>query len=223
MPEAIPIPSSDKLWVPARAIENHSMNYGLEVLNTETLYDGFLKLNRYRLRHALFSGGMSPELVRERIERLRASSVLLYDPWEDQVVLVEQFRIGALGQRKQPWLLETVGGYIPEGETPEAVARREALEETGCELTALEPICTFMVSPGTSVDQIHLFCGRVDATKAGGIHGLEEEGEDIQVVVMDADAAIGELYSGRADSTSIIIALQWLARHREGLRKRWRE
>ncbi len=197
------------------------MNYTVDLLDTETLYDGFLKLNRYRLRHALFAGGTSPVLVRERIERLRASSVLLYDPDREQVVLVEQFRIGALGQRQRPWLLETVGGYIPAGETPEEVARREALEETGCRLTALEPICTFMVSPGTSVDRIHLFCGRVDASAAAGIHGLEEEGEDIRVVVMEVDEALAELYGGRADSTSLIIGLQWLALHREALRRRW--
>ena len=38
---------------------------------------------------------------------------------------------------------------------------------------------------------------------------------------MDADEAIGELYGGRMDSTSVIIALQWLALQRDALRSRW--
>jgi ADP-ribose pyrophosphatase len=78
-----------------------------------------------------------------------------------------------------------------------------------------------MVSPGISVDRIHLFCGLVDASHAGGVHGLDHEGEDIRVLVMDADQAIGELYDGRMNSTSVIIALQWLTLRRDELRQRW--
>ncbi|MEJ2593391.1 MAG: NUDIX domain-containing protein, partial [Candidatus Thiodiazotropha sp.] len=166
-------------------------------------------------------GGESGTLIRERLEGLRAASVLLYDPKLDQVVLVEQFRIGAVGQEQPPWVLETVGGYVPEGESDESVARREAVEEANCEIGRIERICEFMVSPGISVDRIALFCGEVDASRAAGVHGLDHEGEDIRVVVMEADEAIGELYGGRANSTSIVIALQWLALNRAALRERW--
>lgn len=192
---------------------------GIEVLSRERVFDGFLKLDRYRLRHALFRGGMSAELVRERLERLRAASVLLYDPHEDVVVLVEQFRIGALELGRGAWLLETVGGYVEEGESPEAVARREALEEAGTEVRELIPISELWVSPGTSMERISLFAGLVSTRGAGGVHGLDHEGEDIRAVVLGADQALAELHGGRADSTSIIIALQWLAMNRERLRR----
>jgi ADP-ribose pyrophosphatase len=197
------------------------MKYHYEILDSQAVYRGFLKLNRYRLRHELFQGGESESLVRERLEGLRAASVLLYDPRLDQVVLVEQFRIGALGRESRPWVLETVGGYVPEGEADEAVARREAMEEANCVIGRIERICEFMVSPGISIDRIVLFCGEVDSSVATGVHGLDHEGEDIRVVVMAADDAIGELYRGRANSTSILIALQWLAMNRESLRDRW--
>jgi ADP-ribose pyrophosphatase len=197
------------------------MKFKYQILESEPVYNGFLKLNRYRLKHELYLGGESEALVRERLEGLRAASVLLYDPRLDQVVLVEQFRIGAVGKEPLPWLLETVGGFVPAHETDEAVARREALEEANCAIGRIEPICEFMVSPGISVDRIALFCGEVDSATAAGVHGLDHEGEDIRVVVMSADDAIGELYSGRANSTSILIALQWLAMNREGLRERW--
>jgi ADP-ribose pyrophosphatase len=197
------------------------MKYTFKLIENKRVYDGFLKLNRYRLQHDLFQGGQCAELVRERMEELQAASVLLYDPTLDQVVLIEQFRIGALEQPGHPWVVETVGGYLGTDETPEEVARREAMEEANCVIHKLEPICTFMVSPGISVDRIHLFCGQVDASRAGGVHGLDHEGEDIRVVVMDADQAIGELYGGRMNSTSVIIALQWLAARRDELRQRW--
>jgi ADP-ribose pyrophosphatase len=198
-----------------------NMKYTFELIENKRVYNGFLKINRYRLRHDLYQGGRCEEIVRERMEELQASSVLLYDPALDRVVLIEQFRIGALDQPGSPWVVETVGGYVGKGESPEEVARREAVEEADCVIQSLEKICTLMVSPGISVDRIHLFCGQVDASRAGGVHGLDHEGEDIRVLVMDADQAIGELYGGRMNSTSVIIALQWLALQRDALRQRW--
>ncbi|KRT55947.1 nudix-type nucleoside diphosphatase, YffH/AdpP family [endosymbiont of Ridgeia piscesae] len=197
------------------------MKYGYRIVDSERVYDGFLKLNRYRLKHELYEGGESRELVRERVEQLRASMVLLYDPHRDQMILVEQFRIGALGAVKPPWVLEVIGGYVGEAESSAEVARREAMEEANCQVGRLEHITQFMVNPGLSVDRIDLYCGEVDASAAGGVHGLKHEGEDIRVVVMDADQALAELYGGRANSTSIIIALQWFQLNREQLRQRW--
>lgn len=197
------------------------MNRPVEIVEEETLYRGFLGLKRYRLRHRLFSGGMSPLLIRERVESYQAASVLLYDPDLDRVVLIEQFRIGALEAGERAWLLEVIGGIIDANESAEAVARREAMEEAGCRIREILPICRFLVSPGYTSEQITLFCGRVDASGAGGIHGLADEGEDIRVAVLSADDALAELYGGRANSTSIVIALQWLAMNRERLRREW--
>ncbi|PLY16781.1 MAG: ADP-ribose pyrophosphatase [Sedimenticola sp.] len=197
------------------------MKYLFEILKTETAYQGFLQLNRYQLRHDLFAGGVSPVIGRERIEGYNAASVLLYDPNLDQVVMIEQFRIGAMADPRRAWLLEIVGGLIEGDESAEAVAQREALEEAGCEIQDLIPICDFWVSPGYTTERIFLFCGRVDASNAGGIHGLDNEGEDIRVEVMQATDVISELYGGRVNSTSAIVAVQWLAMNRDKLRKKW--
>jgi len=197
------------------------MKYEYEILEKGQLSTGFLKLVRYRLRHRLFAGGWSEEVVRERLEPLRASSVLLYDPQQDEVVLIEQFRIGAL-ESDNPWLLEIIGGHIGAGETPEEVARRESLEEAGCEVLDLLPICEFLVTPGTSGERNHLYCARVDASQAGGIHGIKEEGEDIRVEKMSFADAMDEIYGGRINSTTGIMAMQWLALNREQLQQRWK-
>jgi ADP-ribose pyrophosphatase len=191
------------------------------MLEREVCYEGFYRLERLRLRHPLFAGGMSPPITREVIEKGDVSAVLLYDPRRDEVVMIEQFRVGARDDPRGPWLLEIVAGLIEEGETPEAVARREAMEEAGCAVTDLLPISTFYVSPAKTSQRTWLYLGRVDASRAGGIHGLAHEGEDIRVVCLPSDEAIALVEQGRADSAWPMIALLWFARHREMVRARW--
>ncbi len=187
----------------------------------ETAFQGYYRIDRYTLRHALFKGGMGAPITRELLERGHAVAVLLYDPDRDSVVLLEQFRIGAYAAGRPPWLLEVVAGIIDEGETAEAVARRETLEEAGCEVSALERIQSWLASPGVTSETVTLFVGRVESGAVGGIHGLEEEGEDIRPVVMAADQAIALMRDGALDNATILIALQWLALNRDGLRRRW--
>ena len=198
-----------------------SMKYEIDIQKSHIGYQGFFQLNQYHLRHSLFKGGWSDVIMRERIEHLRAVGVLLYDPLLDRVVLIEQFRVGAVEAGEGAWLLEVVAGLLDKNESEESLARREAMEEAGCECFDLISICDFYVSPGTASERLQLFCGRVDASNAGGVFGLADEGEDIRVIVMDADEAIAELYNGRANSTSIIIALQWLALHKKEICLSW--
>ena len=143
------------------------MNYGdVEIVSKAVCFQGFFRIEKYRLRHALFSGGMSEEMSRELFERGHAVAMLPYDPVLDQVVLIEQFRIGAMNDPNGPWLTEIVAGMIGENETAEAVARRESVEESGCPVMALMRIYSFYPSPGACSETIELFCGRVV------IHGL---------------------------------------------------
>ncbi|MFP5344558.1 MAG: ADP-ribose diphosphatase [Gammaproteobacteria bacterium] len=192
-----------------------------EIIGREVCYQGFFRLERYRLRHGLFSGGVSRVLTRELFERGHAAAVLPYDPERDAVVLIEQFRIGALEDAHGPWLLEIVAGVMEQGESAEDLARREAVEEAGCTIQGLLPVCDFLVSPGGTSERISLFCGRVDSRQASGVHGVHEEGEDIMAHVVPFAEAMRWLEQGRIRSASPIIALQWLALHRDELRQRW--
>ena len=197
------------------------MQYRVESIGREVCHRGFLRLVRYRLRHSLFAGGWSPILVRERLEGLRAAAVLLYDPVRDRVVLVEQFRVGLFDEGPGAWALEPVGGVIETAMDAETTARREAVEEAGCPIGELEEIGCVAVSPGFSDDRVWLFCGRVDSAGLGGVHGLAHEGEDIRVVVLEAEQAFAELFSGRLSASTAIITIQWLAANRERLRGLW--
>jgi ADP-ribose pyrophosphatase len=199
------------------------MDYRIDIIDRETCFRGFLSLVRYRLRHRLFSGGWSRPLTRERLEGLRAAAVVLYDPLLDRVVLVEQFRIGGLESGTGAWMLEPVGGVVGPGEDPAEVVRREVREEAGCEVLALEPIGALHVAPGVSDEQLTLFCGRVDAVRARGIHGLGDEGEETRVVAIDVAQVAKELFSGRINNSAAIICIQWLIANRARLSSAWGE
>lgn len=195
------------------------MDKRFEILGKQEVYHGFFRLEKYRLKHGLFAGGWSPEIERELFRRGSCVAVVLYDPDKDAVVLIEQFRVGALLRQEVPWLLEIVAGAVEEGETPEEVAYREAIEEAGCEIRELLPINAFYTTPGGSSEWLTLFCGIVDSTGVGGIHGLDHEQEDILVSVVSFDEAYAMMEQGKINSGIPIIAIQWLALNRDKLRR----
>lgn len=193
----------------------------IEILDKITCYKGFFRIDRYRLRHRLFNGEWGPVITRELFERGHAAAVLPYDPIRDEVILIEQFRIGALDAPGGPWLTEIIAGIMEANETPEAVVKRESIEEANCIITDLVPLYDYLVSPGGMTERIAVYCGRVDATHAGGIHGATDEGEDIKVLAVSRETALSYLQTGRINSASAIIALQWLALNREQLLTQW--
>lgn len=199
------------------------MDHQFTIVDKALCYRGFFRMEKYRLRHELFAGGWSPEIIRECLERGHAVAVLLFDPEHDRVVLLEQFRVGALEFPGGPWLLEIVAGIMDKPtETSEEVARRETAEEAGCELLDLIPICRYLVSPGGTSESITLFCGRVDtANMAPGIRGVAAEHEDIRLHLVSRTEALELLHAGRINSAAPIIALQWLELNRSKLLERW--
>jgi ADP-ribose pyrophosphatase len=195
-----------------------TVSFGLndvEIFDRVACYDGFLKVERLRLKCRLFEGGWSREFTREVLRREPGVGVLLYDPHLDKVLMVEQFRVGCLQDAVNgPWALELVAGLLEEGETSEDVARREVVEEAGVTVGRLLRICEYYNSPGGSSEKLTVFCGAFDAadakTAGGGIFGVETEAENIRTVILgraDAQAAIA---SGRINNAMSIIALQWL-------------
>lgn len=193
----------------------------VEIFEKTICFKGFFRLERYHLRHRLFNGEWSHPIIREMFERGHAAAVLPYDPVRDEIILIEQFRVGALSATDGPWLLEIVAGMIEPAETPEQVVKRESLEEAGCVITDLIPLFHYFVSPGGTTEHLSLFCGRVDAADVGGIHGATDEDEDIKVHVIAFNSVLNLLTSGNINSASAIIALQWLILNRDYVRARW--
>jgi len=192
-----------------------------EITERESCFEGFFKLDRFHFKHKRFDGSWSRSVGREVFIRGDATCVLLYDPVESSVVLVEQFRIGAVPLEREaiksgasPWLIELVAGINEVGEDPEDVARRESVEEANLELGELMPICHYLASPGGATEKVHLYCAHVNSREAGGVFGLAEEDEDIRVHVVPFDDALLMIESGQINNAAAIIALQWLELNR---------
>jgi len=180
----------------------------------ETVFNGYYQLDKLGFRHSLFNGGTSPLINREMFVRGNVAAVLAYDPVTDTVALVEQFRIGAMNQPDSPWLMEVIAGMVEKGEQPEEVAIREAKEEAGLNLLQVQLISHYLASPGCSPEEVFIYYAETDLSQVHGVHGLEEEGEDIQVHVVSADDAIAMLGDGRIKNAISIIALQWFQHQR---------
>lgn len=203
--------------------------HDVEVTNKESGYGGFFDLNIYTLRHRKFAGGWAPEMTREVFERGHAVAVVPYDPALDRVLLIEQFRPGGyfaisspwFDDTISPWLYEGIAGIIDPGEKPEDVAYREALEESGTPLSDLEPVCHYLVSPGGTTESVFVFIGRADLSNVEGVHGIENEGEDIRPFTLPLDEAYNGVVDGSINNGMTIIALQWLMLNRESVLGKW--
>ncbi|CAH0541350.1 ADP-ribose diphosphatase [Vibrio marisflavi] len=192
----------------------------IKIVSKESLFSGFLKMVKCRFQHKLFQGGWSGIIERELVERGHAVALLPYDPKTDQVVIVEQIRVGAL-EDGTPWQFEIVAGVIDTEETSEQVAIREAKEEAGIDIGQLKKITAFYPSSGGCSEKIDVYIGETDATTAHGVHGLDYEGEDIKVHVMSRAEAYKTVESGIIENGASIIALQWLQMNYESIQKQW--
>ena len=186
------------------------MKYRWKVDRHEVLFRKYFQLEEYAISHDLYAGGESPVFTREIFERGSVVALLPYDPIHRAVVLIEQFRVGAIDDEQSPWLWESVAGVVEEGESNEDVAIRESQEEAGCDIKRLHRICQYYVSPGGTTERCTLFCGIIDSKGIGGIHGLPSENEDIRVEVVGVEEAYRWLDEGLIKSSATIIGLQWL-------------
>jgi ADP-ribose pyrophosphatase len=197
-------------------------NEKVELVQRTVPFQGYFRVGTYLFRHSLFNGGQSKVISREVFETGMAAGVLPYDPARDEVLLIRQFRAGAYVAGRHPWTWELVAGRVESGETTEALVRREAVEEAGVEIGALIPIHNILLSPGALSEACAIYLGRVDTSTAGGVFGVEAEGEDILVQPMPFAEAIALLERDGVDNAVTVVALQWLALHRDEVRNRWR-
>ena len=193
----------------------------VDLQQREQSFRGYFSLETLTLRHRLFAGGWSTPVRRELFQRGDAVGVLPWDPVADELVLIEQFRVGAIRDDDSPWMLELIAGIVEAGESDTAVVHREAEEEAGCQLGQLEQIATFYPSAGACSEQIRLFVGEVTQSQPGTVQGLDSEHEDILVHQLPREQVMQMLDRNDINNGHTLIALQWLARHADRLRAQW--
>jgi len=185
----------------------------VDIQKEELLSDNYLQVARHVLRHKKFNGDWSQTFEREVVHRGSAVSVILYDPALDTIVLVEQFRLGALSDERSPWLMELVAGVIDAGEDEVEVAVRETKEETGITITAPKEVYRYYTSPGICSEQVILYYAECDSQEAVKTAGLEYENEDIKVHVLPREDVFQHLHTGQFKNVNTIAGLQWLQFH----------
>jgi ADP-ribose pyrophosphatase len=181
-----------------------------KILDRTPLYEGFLKLYRYRFEVERHGGG-SRVVQWEMMERGRSVGVLGHDPKRDEIVLVNECRPGVLVNGEYPFRDQLVAGVIDGEESPTEAAAREMREEAGLELMNPELIHpgAYVSSGGTS-ERIALVYGTVDTSRAGGIYGTDAS-EDTLVVVQSARTFVGRVRSGEVEDFKTLLAGYWFA------------
>lgn len=180
----------------------------------EFLFRGFIQVEKVNLTHRLFHRSeYSPIIQRELIHRPEAAGVLLYNNQQQRFALIEQFRVGALNDSESAWQLEIIAGVLDGNESPETCIRRESLEESGCEINELQHLFSFYPSAGACAELFHLYAAEVDLPSSGGIFGVPDEGEDIQLHLFDYAEITMLFKNNRLKNAPVIMALQWLSQH----------
>ncbi|MDQ6996114.1 MAG: NUDIX domain-containing protein [Mariprofundus sp.] len=177
------------------------------IISKKRVYQGFFGMDEYILEHDCFAGG-SLKVHRENMERGDAAAILLYDPGCDEVLLLEQFRIGPAVRSDNPWLIEIVAGMIDAGESAEQAAIREAREEAGYAPCDVKFLGHYYTTPGACSERIDLFIGLVNKNSpigAGG--GCAEEHEDIRSFWVPRQTAMQMVEDGKIGSGAPMLAI----------------
>ena len=186
----------------------------VKIQSREYLFRGFIQVEKVSLQHRLFNQTeYTPVIQRELIHRPEAAGVLIYDDAQQKFALIEQFRVGAMDDSDSAWQLEIIAGVLDGDESPESCIRRESLEESGCEIDELEHLFSFYPSAGACSELFHLYSAQAHLPEQGGVFGMPNEGENIQLHLIDYSEVTHLLSNGRLRNAPVIMALQWLQQH----------
>lgn len=186
----------------------------VEIQSREYAFKGFVQVEKVSLRHRLFNQTeYTSAIQRELIRRKEAAGVLIYNDQQQKFALIEQFRVGAIDDEISPWQLEIIAGVLDGDESPESCIRRESIEESGCELNQIKHLFSFYPSAGACDEIFHLYVAQAALPAEGGMFGMPDEGENIQLHIIDYSDLSLLLKSNRLKNAPVIMALQWLQQH----------
>ena len=200
----------------------HKMNRTLALSHAKrSVYKGFFSVEEHDLTYQKFNNEQSNVVTRSTLVSSDAVIVLPYDPINDRILLIEQFRAGPYVKGDEnPWVLEPIAGLIDEGETPENAGIREAQEEAHLEIKRLELVARSYPSPGISTEFFHQYIGIVELLDSSNlIAGLSSENEDIRSHVFEYEQFFEIIESGKANVGPLILLGLWLSKNRNRLRK----
>jgi len=169
---------------------------------------GYFEVADCSLSHDKYDGRQSPVHSRQIVRKEDFSAVLLIDQPRRCLWLVEQFRPASyLKEPSEGWLLELPAGGIDPGESPQAAAIRETVEETGFKIHDLADWGRFYVSPGYTDERCHLFCAQVGGQDVPAHGEGTDLDEDLKLVPLAFDEVSAALTDGRIRDAKTLYAL----------------
>ena len=202
--------------------KSDEMNRTLAISHAKrSVYKGFFSVEEHDLTYQKFNNEQSNVVTRSTLVSSDAVIVLPYDPFNDRILLIEQFRAGPyIKGDENPWVLEPIAGLIDTGETPESAGIREAQEEAHLEIKRLELVARSYPSPGISTEFFHQYIGIVELLESSNlIAGLSSENEDIRSHIFEYDQFFEMIESGEVKVGPLILLGLWLSKNRNRLRK----
>ncbi|HKK11368.1 MAG TPA: GDP-mannose pyrophosphatase NudK [Flavobacteriaceae bacterium] len=190
------------------------MNNPIKIIETKLLSDnwGILTKVTYDYRK---KNGEKETHIREIYDRGNGAAILLYNKKNRTVILTRQFRLPTfLNGNSDGRLIEACAGLL-DGDSPEDCAKKEALEETGYQVTKVRKIFESYMTPGADTEILHFFVGEYNKNmKVSEGGGLDEEQEHIEVLDLDFDEAFDMIESGEIRDAKTIMLLQYVKIHR---------
>lgn len=185
------------------------MNDKIHIKNSQLLSDNYYILKKYSIEY-IHDNGKKEIHQREVYDRGNGAVILLYHPEKKSVILTKQFRIPTyVNGNKDGMLIEACAGQLDE-EDPEACIIRETQEETGYHIKNARKVFESYMSPGVMTEILYFFIAEYDKNmkkSKGG--GLDEEGEEIEVVELDFDQAYSMIKTGEIKDSKTIMLLQY--------------
>lgn len=177
-------------------------------LATRSIYAG--RVVRLDVDTVRFPDGSTGEL--ELIRHPGAAAVVpcASDPADGDptIVMIKQYRYAAGGP-----LWEIPAGTLAPGESPEACARRELLEEAGVMAARLELLTSIWTTPGFTDEVIHLFLASGLSAQAAA----PERDEFIEVVPRPLSHVLAAIRGGEIRDAKTMVAILYMAGFKLGL------
>jgi len=185
-------------------------NTNVHIEKTEILSDNWYTLKKITF-NILKKDGTTETQSREAYDRGNGAVILLYNTTTKNVILTRQFRMPTyINGNADGMLIEACAGLL-DNDHPEECIKRETEEETGYKISKVEKVFEAYMSPGSVTEILHFFIAKYSSEmKITNGGGLEEEGEDIEVLEIDIEKALQMIDSGEIKDAKTIMLLQYV-------------
>lgn len=182
----------------------------IRIIHDVVLSNDWYSLKKYTFDIQRRNGDWQRQ-TREVYDRGNGATILLYNRDRRTIILTRQFRFPVFVNGHDGYLIETAAGLL-DNMAPEERIKAEAEEETGFKVSSVQKVFEAYMSPGSVTEKLYFYIAEYDAgnkQSAGG--GIEEEGEDIEVLELPLDAALAAIESGLIVDGKTIMLLYHVA------------